>query len=51
MISGEGARVPDGNTVLQPGDEIIAIIDQRSEPEMRALVSAPPQAATREPAP
>ena len=52
VINGEGASVPDGDTVLQPGDEIIAIIDQRAEPEMRALVSAPPtQAAPREPAP
>ena len=42
VINGEGASVPDGDTVLQPGDEIIAIIDQRAEPEMRALVSAPP---------
>ena len=33
--------------VLQPGDEIIAIIDQGAEPAMRALVSArlPPDAA------
>ena len=53
VISGEGANVPDGDTVLQPGDEIIAIIDQQAEPEMRALVSAPlpPGAEPREPAP
>ena len=50
VISGDGARVPDGDTVLQPGDEIIAIIAQNSEPTMRALVSAPlPQAALGEP--
>ena len=47
VLSGDGANVPDGDTVLQPGDEIIAIIDQAAEPAMRALVSArlppPPQ--------
>ena len=53
VISGEGANVPDGDTVLRPGDEIIAIIDQQAEPEMRALVSAPlpPGAEPREPSP
>ncbi|MYE45153.1 MAG: hypothetical protein F4X25_00050 [Chloroflexi bacterium] len=53
VISGEGARVPDGDTVLEPGDEIIAIIDQQAEPQMRALVSAPlpPGTEPREPSP
>ena len=49
VVGGEGARVPGGDTVLQPGDEIIAIIDQQAGPAMRALVSAPPpQAAARD---
>ncbi len=33
--------MPDGDTVLQPGDEIIAIIGQDSEPAMRELVGGP----------
>jgi trk system potassium uptake protein TrkA len=41
VITGDRARVPDGDTVLQPGDEIIAIIAQESEPAMRALVGGP----------
>jgi trk system potassium uptake protein TrkA len=49
VISGDGAHVPDGDTVLRPGDEIIAIIDQRTEPAMRALVSSPlPQPIVRD---
>jgi trk system potassium uptake protein TrkA len=41
VVAGDRARVPDGDTVLQPGDEIIAIIAQQAEPAMRALVSGP----------
>ena len=41
VVTGDRARVPDGDTVLQPGDEIIAIIAQQAEPAMRALVSGP----------
>lgn len=49
VINNDGANVPDGNTVLQPGDEIIAIIDQRAEPAMRALVStASPKTVQRD---
>ncbi len=45
VVTGDAALVPDGDTILQPGDEIIAIISQQAEPAMRALVSAPlPQA-------
>lgn len=41
VVTGRQARVPDGDTVLQVGDEIIAVIEQDAGPAMRALVSAP----------
>ena len=50
VVGGEGARVPAGDTVLRPGDEIIAIIDQQAGPAMRALVSAPPPQEGQPPA-
>lgn len=50
VVGGEGARVPAGDTVLRPGDEIIAIIDQQAGPAMRALVSAPPPQEAQPPA-
>ena len=34
-------RVPTGDTVLQPGDEVIAVAAEESEPELRRLVSLP----------
>ncbi|MXW34454.1 MAG: TrkA family potassium uptake protein [Chloroflexi bacterium] len=41
VVSGDQSRVPDGDTVLQAGDEIIAVIGQESEPAMRELVRSP----------
>ena len=41
VVTGESARVPDGDTVLRAGDEIIAVIGQESGPAMRALVTGP----------
>ncbi len=34
-------RVPSGETVLQPGDEVIAVIPEDAESAVRALVQAP----------
>ena len=41
VVTGDQSRVPDGDTVLQAGDEIIAVIGQGSEPAMRELVRSP----------
>ena len=41
VVSGDQSRVPDGDTVLRAGDEIIAVIGQESEPAMRELVRSP----------
>ncbi|MXZ47223.1 MAG: TrkA family potassium uptake protein [Chloroflexi bacterium] len=41
VVSGDSSRVPDGDTVLEAGDEIIAVIGQESEPAMRELVRSP----------
>ena len=41
VITGDHSRVPDGDTVLEAGDEIIAVIGQASEPAMRELVRSP----------
>ena len=41
VVTGDHSRVPDGDTVLEAGDEIIAVIGQASEPAMRELVRSP----------
>ena len=41
VVTGDQSRVPDGDTVLEAGDEIIAVIQQASEPAMRELVRSP----------
>ena len=41
VVTGDQSRVPDGDTVLEAGDEIIAVIGQESEPAMRELVRSP----------
>jgi trk system potassium uptake protein TrkA len=41
VIGRDGARVPDGNTVLQPGDEVIAVIPVEADAEVRAMFSGP----------
>jgi trk system potassium uptake protein len=38
VVGPNGASVPDGDTVLIPGDEIIAVIPQDAEARVRALV-------------
>ncbi len=39
VVGPSGASVPDGNTVLVPGDEIIAVIPHEAEERVRALVT------------
>ncbi len=39
VVGPNGARVPDGDTVLTPGDEIIAVIPQDVEQRVRAMVT------------
>ncbi len=39
VIGPDGARTPDGGTVLQPGDEVIAVIPDDAEDAMRALIA------------
>lgn len=34
-------RVPSGDTVLHPGDEVIAVIPHVAEPDLRRLISGP----------
>lgn len=39
VVSAEGTpQIPTADTVLQPGDEVIAVIRSESEPELRKLV-------------
>ena len=45
VIGKEGARVPDGDTVLQPGDEVIAVIPYASDAEVRAMISGATEGA------
>ena len=41
-LSAEGIpRIPTADTVLQPGDEMIAVIRTEAEPQLRQLVSDP----------
>jgi trk system potassium uptake protein TrkA len=35
-------RIPGGDTVLAPGDEVIAVIRTEAEPELRALIAGVP---------
>lgn len=37
-------QIPNGDTVLQPGDEVIAVIRTEAEPALRALISGVPAA-------
>jgi trk system potassium uptake protein TrkA len=34
-------QIPTGDTVLQPGDEIIAVTPEDAEPQLRALIATP----------
>lgn len=42
VVTAEGnPAVPTGDTVLRPGDEVIAVIPHAAEPELRRLISGP----------
>lgn len=41
VVRANAAQVPDGSTVLQPGDEVIAVIPQELDGEVRAMISGP----------
>lgn len=41
VIGAEGARTPAGDTILRPGDEIIAVVPRDAEDALRAMVTAP----------
>jgi len=42
VIGAEGAATPDGTTVLQPGDEIVAVVPRGAEETLRDMVTAGP---------
>ena len=41
IVGAEGAHVPDGDTVLCVGDEVIAIIPREMDAVVRAMISGP----------
>jgi trk system potassium uptake protein TrkA len=43
VIDGEGPRVPDGDTILHSGDEVIAVIPVDAEETMRDLITGRPE--------
>ena len=45
VIGKEGARVPDGDTVLCAGDEVIAVIPKESDAAVRAMIAGPTDGA------
>ena len=45
VIGKEGARVPDGDTVLRAGDEVIAVIPKESDAAVRAMIAGPTDGA------
>lgn len=44
VIDGDGPRVPDGDTILHSGDEVIAVIPVDAEETMRELITGRPEA-------
>lgn len=44
VIGADGAQVPDGNTVLQPGDEVIAVMPLEADGAVRAIIAGPSEA-------
>jgi trk/ktr system potassium uptake protein len=44
VIDGDGPRVPDGDTILHSGDEVIAVIPVDAEESMRELITGRPEA-------
>ncbi|MEX2446940.1 MAG: NAD-binding protein [Dehalococcoidia bacterium] len=45
VIGSDGARVPDGDTVLHAGDEVIAVIPKDADGALRALIAGPTEDA------
>lgn len=45
VIGKQGASVPSGDTVLQPGDEVIAVIPRESDAAVRAIIAGPAEGA------
>ncbi len=45
VVDQSGPRVPDGNTVLHVGDEVIAVIPVNAEETMRELITGRPEPA------
>ena len=45
VIGKEGVRVPDGETVLQVGDEVIAVIPRESDAAVRSMIAGPTEGA------
>lgn len=43
VIDGDGPRVPDGDTILHSGDEVIAVIPVDAEETMRELITGRPE--------
>ena len=43
VIGREGVHVPDGETVLQVGDEVIAVIPRESDSAVRSMIAGPPE--------
>lgn len=52
VVGADGPAIPDGNTVLHAGDEVIAVISEESEDEVRDLiVGHPAHGITHDPRP
>ncbi|MFA7249981.1 MAG: TrkA family potassium uptake protein [Dehalococcoidia bacterium] len=45
IIGKQGARVPDGDSVLQVGDEVIAVIPRESDAAVRSMIAGPVEGA------
>jgi Trk K+ transport system NAD-binding subunit len=45
VIGKQGASVPGGDTVLQVGDEVIAVIPRESDAAVRAIIAGPTEGA------
>ena len=41
IVGPDGARVPDGDTVLRVGDEVIAILPSTADAAVRAMITGP----------
>ena len=45
VIGKQGANVPSGDTVLQVGDEVIAVIPRESDAAVRKMIAGPIEGA------